>query len=334
MSLNLTINPALKMKSDIMFKAFFNRKENEGFLEEFLESILKRKVIIKTIGHDLRLEQLSKDQKFGILDLGVELENGEFINIEIQLRNYKNIEKRTLFYASKKVTEQLDTGDDFRNLKPIIVIAILDYSFIELPEYITETVRVASKHREYEINNDVKYYYIELNKFRKQNPDMSDTLSQWLSFLDMEREDLLEMACKNNKKVKKAFENYNVLTGDAEIKRLAQIRLMSQLEEKSALATARDKGTKEGIKIGIEEGKKQGIEEGKKQGIEEGKKQGIEEGKKQGIEEGKKQGIEEGKKQEKEKIAKELFKQGIEISKISKITGITIGELLKLKNEK
>ena len=77
---------------------------------------------------------------------------------------------------------------------------------------------------------------------------------------------------------------------------------MSQLEEKSALATARDKGTKEGIKIGIEEGKKQGIEEGQKQ--------------------------------EKEKIAKELFKQGIEISKISKITGITIGELLKLKNEK
>ena len=246
MSLNLTINPALKMKSDIMFKAFFNRKENEGFLEEFLESILKRKVIIKTIGHDLRLEQLSKDQKFGILDLGVELENGEFINIEIQLRNYKNIEKRTLFYASKKVTEQLDTGDDFRNLKPIIVIAILDYSFIELPEYITETVRVASKHREYEINNDVKYYYIELNKFRKQNPDMNDKLSQWLSFLDMEREDLLEMACKNNKKVKKAFENYNVLTGDAEIKRLAELKLMAKLEEKSALDCAKEEGEKIG----------------------------------------------------------------------------------------
>ena len=246
MSLNLTINPALKMKSDIMFKAFFNRKENEGFLEEFLESILERKVTIKTIGHDLRLEQLSKDQKFGILDLGVELENGEFINIEIQLRNYKNIEKRTLFYASKKVTEQLDTGDDFRNLKPIIVIAILDYSFIELPEYITETVRVASKHREYEINNDVKYYYIELNKFRKQNPDMSDTLSQWLSFLDMEREDLLEMACKNNKKVKKALENYNVLTGDEEIKRLAELKLMAKLEEKSALDCAKEEGEKIG----------------------------------------------------------------------------------------
>ena len=250
MSLNLEINPALKMKSDIMFKAFFNRKENEGFLEEFLESILERKIKVKTVGHDLRLEQLAKAQKFGILDLGVELENGEFINIEIQLRNYKNIEKRTLFYASKKVTEQLDTGDDFRNLKPIIVIAILDYSFIDLPEYITETVRVSAKHREYEINNDVKYYYIELNKFRKQNPDMTDTLSQWLSFLDMEREDLLEMACKNNKNIKKAVENYKVLTGDEEIKRLAELKLMAKLEEKSALDCAKEEGQEIGQEIG------------------------------------------------------------------------------------
>ena len=31
--------------------------------------------------HDVRLEQLAKEQKFGILDLGVELESGEFINV-------------------------------------------------------------------------------------------------------------------------------------------------------------------------------------------------------------------------------------------------------------
>ena len=40
MSFNLKINPELKMKSDIMFKAFFTRKENEEFLKEFLESVL------------------------------------------------------------------------------------------------------------------------------------------------------------------------------------------------------------------------------------------------------------------------------------------------------
>lgn len=246
--MNLKINPELKMKSDIMFKAFFTRKENEEFLKEFLEAVLGEKLEIKKVLHDVRLEQLAKNEKFGILDLGVELENGEFINVEIQLKDNKNIEKRTTFYASKKITEQLGAGEDYRQLKPIIIIAILDYSFIDLPEYVTETVRVAEKHREYELNNDVKYYYIELEKFRKQKPDMTKRINHWLSFLDMERGELLEMACEKNDKVKRAVENYEVLTGDEEVKRLSEIRLMSDLEEKSALHCAKEEGKEQGKK--------------------------------------------------------------------------------------
>ncbi len=259
MVFNLERNPELKMKSDIMFKAFYGRKENEEFLQDFLEAVLEEK--IKKVMHDVRLEQLAKEQKFGILDLGVELEDGEFINVEIQIKNYKNIEKRTTFYACKKLIEQLGPGEDYRQLKPIIIIAILDYSFIKLPEYITETVRVVKEHREYEINNDVKYYYIELEKFRNQNPDMTKRINQWSAFLDMERGDLLEMACKENDKVKRAVENYEVLTGDEEVKRLAEIRLMSKLEERSALDCAREEGIEEGKRKGREEGKREGIKE-------------------------------------------------------------------------
>ena len=48
------------------------------------------------------------------------------------------------------------------------------------------------------------------------------------------------MACEKNDNVKKAVENYEVLTGDEEVKRLSEIRLMSNLEEKSALHCARE----------------------------------------------------------------------------------------------
>ena len=152
-----------------------------------------------------------------------------------------------MLIMQEKITEQLGGGEDYRELKPII-IAILDYSFIELPEYVTETVRVAEKHREHELNNDVKYYYIELEKFRKQNPDMTKIINHWLLFLDMEMGELLEMACEKNDKVKRAVENYEVLTGDEEVKRLAEIRLMSNLEEKSALHCAREEGKEQGRK--------------------------------------------------------------------------------------
>ena len=253
-------NPALKMKSDIMFKAYFSRKENEGFLKDLLESILGKEIKIKRVMHDVKLDQLAREQKYGILDLEVELEHGEIINVEMQLKNNRNIDERTVFYASKKVVEQMEPGMKYEELKKVIVIAILDYTLLNVPEYVTETVRVSAEHRDYEVNNIIKYYYVELEKFRNQNPDMSKPINQWLAFLDMERGELLEMAKKENKKISKAIENYEVLTGDEEVKRLAEIKLMGDLEEQSALATARARGTE----IGLEQGEKIGREQGEK----------------------------------------------------------------------
>lgn len=38
----------------------------------------------------------------------------------------------------------------------------------------------------------------QVDKFRKSNPNMKKELNQWLSFIDMEREDLLEITKKEN----------------------------------------------------------------------------------------------------------------------------------------
>ena len=311
----------LKLKNDIAFKAFFSQKENEEFLKDFLEAILREKLQIKKVSHDVRLEQLTQEQKYGVLDLGVELENGKFVNIEIQLRNFSNIEERTTFYASKKITEQLGNGINYEALQPVIIIAILDYNFINLPEYLTETVRVSTIHKDYEINNNVKYYYIELKKFRNRNPDMDEPLNQWLAFLDMERGDLLDMAKEKNKKIKKAFENYETLVGDEEIKRLAEIRLMSELEEQSALATARAIGKERGEKIGRKEGEKIGREQGEKIGREQGEKIGREQGEKIGRDAKAKE------------IVQKLLKKKMPLEEISEISGLTIAEIQCIEKE-
>ena len=322
------LNNQLKLKSDIVFKAFFSRKENEYFLKNFLEVILGDKLEIKKVLHDVRLEQLAKEQKYGILDLGVELANGKFVNVEIQLRNFNNIEERTTFYASKKITEQLGNGTNYEDLKPVIIIAILDYSFIDLPDYFTETIRVSANHRNYELNNTVKYYYIELNKFRNQNPDMSIPLNQWLAFLDMERSDLLDMAKKKNNLIKKAVENYEVLTGDAEVKRLAEIKLMSDLEEHSALTSARANGKARGLKEGLKLGREEGLQEGREEGLQEGREKGLQEGREKGLQEGREKGLQEAKKE----IIINLLKENISLDKISKISGLSINKIKEIQD--
>ena len=60
------------------------------------------------------------------------------------------------------------------------------------------------------------------------------------------------------------------MTGDEEVKRLAEIKLMSDLEEHSALASARangeERGLKEGHKLGLQKGKELGLQQGKELG--------------------------------------------------------------------
>ena len=326
------------MKDDIMFKAFFSKIGNEKFLKDFISAVLGENIKIRKVIHDKRLEQLARESKYGVLDLDVELENGKLLNIEMQMQNNQNIEERTTFYASKKITEQLGPKDRYEDLKQVIVIVLLNYNFLELPEYVTKTVRVAEKHRKYEINNEVTYYYIELKKFRKGNPNMEEPLNQWLAFIDMERGDLLDMAKKKNKVLEEAYEEYEELTGTEEVKRLAEIRLMSHLEEQAALATARSKGIERGMKEGLEEGKrkgieqgkKEGIEQGKKEGLEQGKKEGLEQGKKEGLEQGKKEGLEQGKKESSKEIAIKMLKRKMPIEEISEITGLSDKEIKKL----
>lgn len=57
------------------------------------------------------------------------------------------------------------------------------------------------------------------------------------------------MAEKENELIKEAKETYEVLTGDDEVKRLAEIRLMSYLEEQAALECAREKGLEKGYSL-------------------------------------------------------------------------------------
>ena len=68
------------------------------------------------------------------------------------------------------------------------------------------------------------------------------------------------------------------------------------------------------------------------EGKTDGKLEGIQEGIKEGIQEGIKEGIQEGKKEEKRSLAINLLKENIDINIISRTTGLSIEQLLELKD--
>ena len=287
-------NKKYNLKNDIIFKAFFSRKGNEIFLIDFLEALLNIKIKEIKIKEEVNLEQLATEEKGGRLDLQAKLNDGVIVNIELQMRNYFNIEERTTLYSSKVISRETERGSSYNNISKVIMINILGYNLLEFDEYISDTVIVLNKHRDYEMLKGIKWYFIELPKFRKQNPDLNKKINQWLVFLDDSDQEAVKMAERKNNTLKKARKEIDYLTGDDAIRRLAHLREKWEMD----------------YVTGIECAEKKGISKGREEGIKEGKN--------------------EGKKQKQIEIAKNLLKMGMKISEISEATGLTIEEIKQI----
>ena len=261
---NQKIKKKLNLKNDVVFKAFFSRKGNEKFLIDFLEALLKIKIKEIQIREEVNLEQLAVYEKGGRLDLQAVLDSGVIVNIELQLRNEYNIEQRTTYYSSKVISRETERGTDYEDIKKVIMINILNYNILNFNEYISETAIVLDKHREYEVLKGIKWYFIELPKFRKSNPDMNEKLNQWLAIIDDSDRGMIKVAEEKNEKLKKARVEMNYLTGDEEVRRLAELREKWEMDRVSAINFATRKGEERGRKLG----KKEIAKEMKNKGIE------------------------------------------------------------------
>ena len=283
------------LKNDVIFQTFFSRKGNEEFLIDFLNALLNKDIRSIEVREEVNLERLSKEEKGGRLDLQAKLEDGTIISIEMQLRNEYNIEERTTLYSGKVISRETERGTDYEDINQVIMINILGYNFLNVEDYISETAIVLEKHRDYEVLTGLKWYFIELPKFRKQNPDMNEKINQWLAFIDDYNKEMIKVAEEKNDKLKKARIEMNYLTGDAEVRRLAELREKWEMDRISAINHA----TRKGKEI-----------------------------------RGKNTEKENGRIEERKEVAKEMIKKGLDINLICEITKLTKEEIMKIENEK
>ena len=70
-----------------------------------------------------------EDEKIGILDIKATLNNNTYIDIEMQMGDEKNVVKRSTYYAAKMMSDQLQNGEKYKEIKPVIVIFIMNFNY-------------------------------------------------------------------------------------------------------------------------------------------------------------------------------------------------------------
>ncbi len=242
--------------NDFIFQKVFGEKGSEEELLSLLNAILysdsKDKLIsVEILENKTFVGELIKDRT-GILDVRGKTNKGSYINIEVQRKNYKNMDKRSPFYWAVQFAKAIKEGTDFIHLPKIIAINILDFAFFTVPSYHTTFRLREDTYKDLILTDVMELHYIEMPKFRKlKDKNLEEPLQRWLSFFNENlSDDELKELIKMDATIGKAVEKINFLASDEETVRIYQAREMAWFDEQNAIADTKIEIALEFLKAG------------------------------------------------------------------------------------
>ena len=277
-------------------------------MEDFLSSILNvkiKKAIVKN-------EEIPKDalkEKLSVLDIRAETDNNKIVDVEMQVKNQYNTKQRGVYYMSKNIATQLLVGEKYQNIKPSVIILILNYNLYKVNSYheiahmkLDKTrdenyINLGYVDEEEEATDMLEMHIIELPKYRRKKDKTYTKKEQWLSLIAGGKEK--KMARLDEPKVKEALKLVEEVLADSKERDLYESRKLAQYDRYCV--------RKHGEEVGRRRGRKEGILEGKKEGI--------------------KEGINTGRKETYKKSSQNMFKIGMPKEQIAKVLEIPVQQV-------
>ena len=259
----------LPLTSDYVFKRIFGQEENIEALKDFLESILDEEIITIEIKNP-EIPKNFYDSKYGVLDLKVTLNDRIVVDVEVQVKNEHNLEKRDTYYLSSNYVNELKEGEPYSNCKKSIVINILNFSYYKRNEYHSVSRMIFEEPKEEEkvemgyekedryMTEDLEVHIIELPKFKKKNPKIHTKLEEWL-WLFIGSDEEVNEASKKNKEIEKIKKKLASMSLSPEERNNYEYRLRAIRDEADAIEFATRKGLEQGIERGLAQGLEQGL---------------------------------------------------------------------------
>jgi len=259
----------LPVKRDIVFKALFAGDSDLELLASLLASILDINIHANNlVVTNTELPPVHETGKLSRVDIRVKTEDGKHINVEIQLRNEYNMDRRSIFYLSKLYTDQMMAKMTFDELCPAIAINILDFIYLPFEEY-HNRYRMKNTRNNHELTDVFEVNFIELPKAPKAGEGLKDL---WMLFLSTDNEEVLDMLTSESPVFKKAISKLVYVSSDEKLRYELDMREKAELDYQSAMKTNYRKGKEEGKIEGKMEGKMEGKEETVAHALKEGMK--------------------------------------------------------------
>jgi predicted transposase/invertase (TIGR01784 family) len=239
-------------------------KGDEEQLLSFLNAVLNRKgdnrlVSVEIIENRNLTAEIIGD-KTSILDVRSRTGDGTRVNVEVQLRNLGNMDKRSLFYWSREYSRGLEAGQEYQELPTVIAVNIINFELMPETEYHSSFHLWEDTQKEVMLTDALEIHFVEMVKFRKKREKdiQNDALQRWLTYFDKESpEELVEEVLKMDRGIQRAQERVEYVANDKAALHEYQMREMALSDWASGVNNARQKGRQEGR----QEGRREGVQE-------------------------------------------------------------------------
>lgn len=177
-------------KTDFAFKKIFGSNESKDLLISFLNALIYQgEFIIQDLeiidpynpGDTVDLKDSYKDS---YLDVKALLNDGSNVIIEMQVLNVAAFEKRVVYNLCKTYGNQLQSGQGYSKLKPVIALTITDFQMFNETHRIIN--RFVFKEKEELFNyrdQELEMIFVELPKFTKKLEELETVSDKWIYFM-------------------------------------------------------------------------------------------------------------------------------------------------------
>ncbi|MEL6469196.1 MAG: Rpn family recombination-promoting nuclease/putative transposase, partial [Cyanobacteria bacterium J06623_4] len=182
------------------------------------------------------------------------LANQTSVIIEMQVLNLLGFEKRVLYNAAKAFSIQLDAGEGYARLNPVIALTITDFEMFPDSPKVVSRYGLKEKESFTTYSDDIELVFVELPKFTKSLDQLTTVTDRWIYFLKQ---------AESLKTIPETWQNLPALTKAFQIAELSNLtREELDIFERKQLYLQDNRNA---VLKGIEQGIEQGIERGERQ---------------------------------------------------------------------
>lgn len=311
------------IRFDWAVKRLLRNKANFGVLEGFLTVLLGEPIRIVEI-LESEGNQLNETDKFNRVDIKARNSKDEIIIVEVQNTREIYYLERILFGVAKAITEHIELGQLYSEVKKVYSISILYFDIGRGTDYLYhgqnsfvgvhtgDLLEVSTKEKNAIVRKlpaeiFPEYFLIRVNEFNKV---AVTPLEEWIEYLKtgVIHPDTKAPGLEEARR-KLVYYNMNKAEQLAYDEHINAIMIQNDVLSTAAM---------------------EGRQEGRQEGLAEGRQEGLAEGRQEGLAEGRQEGLAEGRMEEKQANARRMKALNLPVETICQVTGLSAGEIENL----